>query len=174
MSYAIVDLTGSSPLATDDLICTPALVTAIDTAQLDRLRVTLKAVCNSSVEASVIARKLLLVQKKTSRGAHLAGSPPDNDNEDESENEDADGGSEEDEADDQDREAYESTEKYDNATILTQNGDVVAPKRLKSRYATCEHCSEEFDVTDNGNNECVWHDGTTKSLHVDAPQLTCI
>ena len=35
----------------------------------------------------------------------------------------------------------------------------VAQKRLRSRYATCKHCSEEFDVTDNTELECIWHDG---------------
>jgi len=27
------------------------------------------------------------------------------------------------------------------------------------RYMTCENCNEEFDVTDNGAEDCVWHEG---------------
>ena len=32
-------------------------------------------------------------------------------------------------------------------------------KRLRSRYATCSNCLEEFDVTQNGKIDCVWHPG---------------
>ncbi len=32
-------------------------------------------------------------------------------------------------------------------------------KRLRPRYATCRNCEEEFDVTQNGSEDCVYHPG---------------
>ena len=32
-------------------------------------------------------------------------------------------------------------------------------KRLRSKYAVCSNCEEEFDVTQNGKKACRWHDG---------------
>lgn len=32
-------------------------------------------------------------------------------------------------------------------------------KRLRSKYAVCSNCKEEFDVTQNGKKACRWHDG---------------
>ncbi|RHZ69883.1 hypothetical protein CDV55_102840 [Aspergillus turcosus] len=33
------------------------------------------------------------------------------------------------------------------------------PKRLRSRYALCVHCKEEYDVTDNDAGSCYYHPG---------------
>lgn len=32
-------------------------------------------------------------------------------------------------------------------------------KRMRARYAECENCAEEFDVTNNAKGDCVWHEG---------------
>lgn len=45
---------------------------------------------------------------------------------------------------------------FSNGAPLIQADGV---KRLRSRFATCTNCSEEFDVTDNGKDSCVWHPG---------------
>ena len=36
---------------------------------------------------------------------------------------------------------------------------VAGQKRVLPRYATCEQCEEEFDVTMNEEGDCVWHSG---------------
>ena len=36
---------------------------------------------------------------------------------------------------------------------------VAGQKRVLPRYATCEQCEEEFDVTMNEEGDCVWHPG---------------
>ncbi|CAL8583818.1 hypothetical protein XPA_009435 [Xanthoria parietina] len=35
-------------------------------------------------------------------------------------------------------------------------------KRLRPRYATCRNCEEEFDVTQNGSEDCVYHPEETE------------
>lgn len=32
-------------------------------------------------------------------------------------------------------------------------------KRMRSRYAMCVQCNEEFDLTDNRKGDCEWHEG---------------
>ncbi len=165
MSSTIVDLTTSSPPAINELLFTPALGTAIDGAQCDRLRATLKTICSSSVEASKIARILLLVQKKTPTRGHLKGHSLGSANGDRTEEDDEDEEEEEEEEDENENEneneneeeEYESAEDVTDGNTTVHSG--VAQKRLRSRYATCKHCSEEFDVTDNIELECIWHDG---------------
>ena len=98
----------------------PALRAAINTAQADRLRRTLLSICDASVEASRVARKLLLVPENNTRAGQ---------------------GDE---------------EKSDDCAITHVQK---APKRLRPRFATCMNCNQEFDVTDNGDTACSWHDG---------------
>lgn len=38
-------------------------------------------------------------------------------------------------------------------------------KRLRSRFAICGNCNQEFDVTDNGEENYVWHDGMLAQSH---------
>ena len=113
----------------------PALRTAIKTAQADRLRRTLLSICDASVEASRVARKLLLVPEENERAVQqhhprrLI-----HDEQDGSKGEEH-----------SDRRAYTFVQK--------------APKRLRPRFATCINCDQEFDVSDNGRKACRWHDG---------------
>lgn len=114
----------------------PALRTAIDTAQADRLRRTLLSICDASVEASRVARKLLLVPENSTRG--VKGNDPRRVIRDEQEG------------------CSEGGEHSDHrATTHVQK----APKRLRPRFATCINCDQEFDVTENGKKACRWHDG---------------
>jgi hypothetical protein len=90
------------------------------------------SLCSSSIEAATIGRTLLLV-------------PEDKDDEEEGDEE------------------FELEEEYsdDGATarVLKASPIPKTPKRLRPRFATCEHCSEEFDVTENEDDACMWHDG---------------
>ncbi|KAJ9640083.1 hypothetical protein H2201_007610 [Coniosporium apollinis] len=63
----------------------------------------------------------------------------------------------------------DSTDRTTSEDEGTQAGGSTAEKRKTSskpkqrprpRYAICEHCGKEFDVTSNGADDCVWHDGT--------------
>lgn len=118
----------------------PALRAAIKTAQADRLRRTLLSICDASVEASRIARKLLLVPENNTRVVQR--NDPGRAICDEQE-----GCSE--------GEEHSGHDSNHLATTHVQK----APKRLRPRYATCTNCDQEFDVTDNGKKSCRWHDG---------------
>lgn len=103
----------------------------------------------------------MLVHKKTPRTARLERSSSDSDSGDAGDEEDEEEDDEdEDEDKNVDREEYESPEEHDDTTTIIPEGVSVVPKRLRPRSATCKHCSEEFDVTNNGPEDCTWHDGT--------------
>ncbi len=112
----------------------PALRTAIKTAQADRLRRTLLSICDASVEASCLARKLLLVPEKNTRAVQQ---------------------------DDPRRVMYDEQEGSKGEEHSERRAPTLksAPKRLRPRFATCRNCNQEFDVTDNGRKACRWHDG---------------
>ena len=114
----------------------PALRTAINTAQADRLRRTLLSICDASVEASHVARKLLLVPENNTRAVER------NDSRRVIRDEQAG--------------CSEGEEHSDHRAITHVQK---APKRLRPRFATCLNCEQEFDVTDNGKRACRWHDG---------------
>jgi hypothetical protein len=43
----------------------------------------------------------------------------------------------------------------------------------RQRYAMCEHCKEEFDVLDNDEDSCQYHDGVFASKYmIDEKVLT--
>ncbi|KAL2043353.1 hypothetical protein N7G274_003659 [Stereocaulon virgatum] len=133
MPRKIPDLTASIPQPQEPRLLLGDLRNAIDTAQPQRLRLVLWSLCNSSVEAATIGRTLLLVSE------------------------------DEDDEEEEDEEGFESEEKYsDNsatAPVLKASPVPKTPKRLRPRFATCEHCSEEFDVIENEDDACTWHDG---------------
>ena len=131
----------TSPLPGQECLpIAPALRAAIKTAQADRLRRTLLSICDASVEASRVARKLLLVPENNTRVVQR--NDPGRAICDEQE-----GCSEGEEHSDHDSNHL--------ATTHVQK----APKQLRPRYATCINCDQEFDVTDNGKKACRWHDG---------------
>lgn len=55
---------------------------------------------------------------------------------------------------------YETEEASDDggATVRPQK----PPKRLRSRFAICENCEDVFDVAENDEEGCMYHDGKTK------------
>ena len=115
----------------------PALRAAINTAQADRLRSTLLSICDASVEASRVARKLLLVPENYTRAEHR------------------------DDPERVTRDEHSGGEEQSDDCAITHVQK--APKRLRPRFATCMNCNQEFDVTDNGDPACSWHDGMALS-----------
>ena len=154
MSHNIVDLSASSPPSVAEQQSFIALSTAIDTARLDRLRVTLRAICNSSVDASNIARDILLVPTETVQCARQRKRLRE-ECANETETEDEDGDDEDDDDDDPDSDQSPQEDRELGAVTSGKS----EPKTMRSRYATCEHCSEEYDVTENKAKACIWHDG---------------
>ena len=77
--------------------------------------------------------------------------------EDEEDQEEAEESSCDEEGDDSDG---DSSESISEKSRRTSESAFRGAKRLRMRYATCEHCDEEFDVTRNGENDCTWHPGT--------------
>lgn len=124
------------------------LQSAIDSAQPTRLRATLQALCNSSADvASLVSSLLLVPENEVKKSRHRKASSEDSDeDEDEEDSDKSSNGSEEEEEENGDN--LEDTEATSNTL-----------KRLRPRYAMCENCSEEFDVTDNVKGACVYHDG---------------
>jgi len=45
-------------------------------------------------------------------------------------------------------------------TIESVSSKGTERKRMRPRFATCRHCEEEFDVTENSDRACRWHKGT--------------
>jgi hypothetical protein len=59
--------------------------------------------------------------------------------------------------------------------LKVQPKETKGSKRLRLRYAICENCEEEFDVTTNTSKSCLYHPGTpsihwrwSHAPHVDA------
>ncbi|KAL9617583.1 MAG: hypothetical protein Q9160_007653 [Pyrenula sp. 1 TL-2023] len=56
------------------------------------------------------------------------------------------------------------------STPTRQNGSHTSPqssstsKRRRPRYEVCINCNEEFDVTGNEEENCVWHDGEVEPI----------
>ena len=149
MSESVIDLTESSPPLVEQARTPSAkavLQSAIDTAQPARLRGTLLALCNASAEAASLVSKLLLIpESEVKRSNHRKLSDQDSDDDDEEEDGNDESSNDSEEEDENDAEGAEAT-----ATSL---------KRLRSRFAMCENCSEEFDVADNEKGACAYHDG---------------
>lgn len=142
MPRTIVDLTASSPpsnISTGSrLLADPCLREMIDHAPIDRVRLTLRAVCSHSTTASDTARRLLVTPQVLSTKEEKVDSESSADEEEEEEDEDED---EEEEVD---------------------IGRKVATTRTvkKPRFAVCRRCLEDFDVKSRRRaHECVSHSG---------------
>jgi hypothetical protein len=143
-----------------DVSQVPILLKAIDGATEERVRDVLRLLCKVSADAQRIATDELLVDvtKKRKRG--------DMDLEDNSkaETDVPDSGSER---------TDDSGVEYLGSTTTPRTGGAPAspramgalpagpgparPKRFVPRYAFCENCKEEFDVTENRSDACTYH-----------------
>ena len=155
MPGTVVDLTASSPISAETPeFCSnqDILNEAITKAQPARLKSILLQICHTSVEASRIAERLLLLpgdktnQKMVERECDSDGQPVS-----------------EDEEGDEDEEDEESEGSDDSGSAIYTN-NILTPgtsglKRLRLKYAMCENCGEEFDVATNKKHDCIWHPG---------------
>lgn len=175
MPPTIIDLTEASSPAPAEPEIVPVevlLKQAIDKAQPSRLRNTLVAICDGSPEAARIAGSLLLVPEKGVR--YLSAEESSEEEEDDEEDEEEDEDEEDEQEEDHDRDmsartngndksfSNEETEKGRKETSGSNHAmDLAANdlKRMRTRYAMCENCAEEFDVADNLKGYCCWHDG---------------
>ena len=55
------------------------------------------------------------------------------------------------------------------APSLKRKAEAVVEDELFPRFAQCENCKEEFDVTENIRGECIWHSGRALFLTVVFP-----
>ena len=159
MTRSVVDLTESSPPPIEQARTPSAkavLQSAIETAQPARLRATLIALCNASTDTANLASRVLLVPENGSKKSrhHSMNNEESGDDGNEESNESSNDSEGEDEND------SESAERT--------GADL---KRLRTRYAMCENCSEEFDVTKNEEGACAYHDGRLiQTCLVDGPR----
>lgn len=90
-------------------------------------------------------------------------SEEDEDDDEEEDSDDDDEGTTDEEDDDEENEDDEDedeSEKVEKTAFAVTNGN----KRLRSRFAMCSNCEEEFDVTLNSKTACRWHDGMNRCL----------
>lgn len=73
---------------------------------------------------------------------------------DEDDNEDND----EDEEENSDEGGRTTAPRATTSATSTANASA-GTKRLRSRYARCINCEEEFDMTSNEPGDCIWHEG---------------
>lgn len=166
MPPTIIDLTQASspaPIAPEIIPVAVLLKQAIADAQPIRLRSTLVAICDTSPEAARIAASLLLVSEEKIRYLSAEESSEEEEQEEEDEDEDegeedvgrrSDGNDEASSHNETDKRAKENS-RSNHAMGLAAN-DL---KRMRTRYAMCENCDEEFDVAYNSMGDCSWHEG---------------
>ncbi|KAL6718061.1 hypothetical protein ACLMJK_004146 [Lecanora helva] len=77
---------------------------------------------------------------------------------DESDEETDEESKDEEEASDRSDEDESDVSRSESGARYATHVPVAGSKRMRSRYATCENCSREFDVTLNSENDCVWHE----------------
>lgn len=181
MAPSIIDLTvESSPAAPpprrpivrpkpEELDPSLALESAIKDVKEDTLRRVILQLCATQPAAAEYLRGELLV------GEDEVNLYADEEEEDEEEPEDEE--EEEEEEDEEEEEVEDVEEEADKAEArrvayekrraefaskasrLLPPQQVTGQKRVLPRYATCEQCEEEFDVTMNEEGDCVWHSG---------------
>ena len=137
-----------------------ALKLAINSARPERLRIAMIQICTRSSAATDLARKILLVPEKR-KGSMLSEAAAAEEEDEDHEEEEEEGNDKEDDED----EEFNGNSSSEAESISADSDRVVTTipekpnKRMRPRYATCENCKEEFDVTDNDNGDCIFHPG---------------
>ena len=130
-----------------------ALKSAIATLSDARIREELETLCSQHEAARCdLERKLLVKGREVSR--YHADSESENEKiEDEESDEDSD--------EDSDRKGSNivNSRSQSQKSISSTLPIGVADDELTPRYAKCENCKKEFDVTDNKKRWCHWHSG---------------
>jgi hypothetical protein len=112
-----------------------ALRRAIETARPERVRQILQNLCDISTTNEVYVAALLLI---TEEGQGANATRP------------------------KSRKRSASTNVDDEEVDEAGDSEAQKPraaKRLRARYAICTQCDEEFDVTENNPEDCVYHPG---------------
>ena len=155
----VIDLTQTSPPVprSRHLIEDPNLTVAVTSAQPDRLRQTLLTICKLSSEANGIARRLLLVTESSRTRKNYQSEGDDEEEGEDEEQESVNEGS----SSVQVRIDTRLERKLRGVSEIRLSGgnSVLITKHVRSRYATCVNCKEEFDVAENGRRDCIWHSG---------------
>lgn len=121
---------------------TPALKSAIASLSEDRLREELEQICRHDVARIDLETRLLVMGNQVSR-YHA-------DSESENEKEDKEGS---------DGDGSKSSDSVHQKSIKSMLPISIAEDEWTPRFAKCENCDEEFDVTENDERSCFWHTG---------------
>ena len=143
MPRTVVDLAAAdqSPVATPNIkLKKDILLDAIYAVNKQRLCSVLMGICDKNPMAFQLTEKLLLIPEEKVMRKVVDKKNMVYDETDE----------EEDKGDE---------ESEESVTNERRCGIRVSFKRMRSRYAMCENCSEEYDVTANFGGDCMWHPG---------------
>jgi len=123
------------------------LIEALHKASAKRVRGLLMKVCREHPDAKALVQRKFLVPKREVVPYH-ADSESENAEESPSEVEESDSES-------------EAPTGYvaSAAPSLKRKAEAVEDRELFPRFARCENCKEEFDVTENERGDCIWHPG---------------
>ena len=172
MSENVIDLTqASSPLGDippekdSNLMLLKSTILA---TPLHRLRGVLAEVCERLPEAAVLVKNALIVQREPPKiireepariNTPMTRIP--RSSEDGSDESDQESETEEleEESEIEDTESEDSSFEDPWSAAVAING-----KKMRSRYAICKHCNEEFDVTQNEKGDCEWHAGQSTRM----------
>lgn len=163
MPPTIIDLTqASSPAPAEPEIPSVAVLlkNAIAEAQSSRVRSILVAICDTSPEAARIAANHLLVSEDNIRYLSAEETSEEEEQEEDNEDDEDDAGGRSDRNDE--GSSHDDTNKSRKETSggsHTKGLAVNDVKRMRTRYAMCVNCNEEFEVADNVMGSCCWHDG---------------
>lgn len=59
-----------------------------------------------------------------------------------------------------------------NKPISTNDGaETTGKKRYRGKFAICDNCEEQYDVSNNHKGDCTWHDGMYLFLYSPPPPL---
>lgn len=141
---SVIDLTGSSPPRNTspgaEVRIRALLTEAIDDASPELLRQTLHALSTTSSAFATLLSDLLLVTRRITEDSPLR--------------------SDHDDSDMDEDEEIDSDEYFDKGVVRTSQKKGNRLESVRTRYAKCTNCEEEFDVCDNWDDEgCDYHDG---------------
>jgi hypothetical protein len=142
-------------------IVSDALKKAIDTMDESRLRTWVKHYCESIEPLRTDLEKSLLV-----RGSEVVRYHADSDSEDAEE--------EDEEEEDSEDESEDGNENGNGNGKDVKPPIAIADDEFTPKFAKCDNCKEEFDVTINEKGDCRWHTGelNSKSCLVRETNLT--
>ncbi|TVY90598.1 hypothetical protein LAWI1_G003830 [Lachnellula willkommii] len=136
------------------------LIEALNKASAKRVLGLLMMVCRNNSAAKALVEREFLVPKREVVAYHANTDSEDGDEESEEESE-SESGSE--------NESVEANAQHQvpAATSLKRRAEAIVDNELFSRFAQCENCYEEFDVTSNERGDCVWHEGEKEVCNDD-------